>query len=157
MTQKLTPLYETIRTSNLLPDRSADVHFDPDLEPSMTLQSSLAECDINTIVAQNERTGLLTHVNRAIPHFGDFGTSVDFHTAQNYLTEANNAFMGLPAELRAKFENNPGKLLDYVSDPANIEEAVQLGLATYLKPEERYDPHTDPKNMPKTPLKQAEE
>lgn len=135
--QLIAPVSE-IRTSNMLPDRSADVHFDPENEPSLTNQQFARECDINVIVSQFQKTGLVTHLANGAPQSGDFtdfGDSTYFQSAQNYLIEAQSAFDALPAEVRARFSNDPAKLLDFVNNQDNQDEAIKLGLAV-RKPEE---------------------
>jgi hypothetical protein len=42
-------------------------------------------------------------------------------------------FEDLPAEVRFKFDNKPAELLKFMSDPANADEAIDLGL---FKPSE---------------------
>lgn len=123
---------ENIRTAYMVPDRSSDLRFDAEAEPSLTQQHFKNECDINVIVRHSEKTGLLTHVNPATPRWGDFGSSVDFHTAQNYLLEAQSSFMSLPAEVRKAFDNDPAKLLDFLDDPKNESRARELGLLNPL-------------------------
>lgn len=132
---------DEIRTSNMPSLRSSDVHFDPKIEPSMTQQSSLDECDINNIVHQAETTGFINHTNKMTPQWGDFGDSTDFQASLNYIQEATDAFMELPAEVRARFQNNPGALLDFIQDPRNQDEAIKLGLATRL-------PENEPEALP---------
>lgn len=151
MTNKQQLLYapENIRTSNMLPDRSADISFDP--EEGRTQQQFLKECDINYIVSQNEKTGLLTHVNRGNPQFADLGDATDYKASLDYLNEAQAAFMDLPAQVRARFENNPGQLLDFVSNSDNYEEALSLGLVN-----KRPEPTPTPEKQPKKAAKQPE-
>ena len=80
--------YTEIRTANMLPDRSADVHFDDNYTEdgvtfpsrSQTNQQFLQECDINYIVKQNQATGMLSHVNPIQPQWGDFGDSTDYQS-----------------------------------------------------------------------------
>lgn len=142
-------LYETIRTPNMPSDRSADVVFEADT--SMTQQQFLRECDINVIVAQNEKTGFISHVNPIHPSWGDFGDSTDFHSAQNYLLEANASFMSLDAHVRRRFNNDPSQLLDFLQKPENAEEAVKLGLATIVSETETPSPSpkaSKPSEMP---------
>ncbi|QXP07938.1 MAG: internal scaffolding protein [Arizlama microvirus] len=101
-------------------------------EPTLTQQHFANEVDINTIVERYQKTGLLvdpTKINesrRAI--YGDFTNSADFFEAQNQIIKANEAFLTLPPKLRLRFENNPGNLIDFLDDPANINEAIVLGL-----------------------------
>lgn len=130
----------------MLPDRSADVYTDPELAPSLTQQQFAKECDINVIVKQNAETGLISHVNSRPAQFADLGDGMDYQAHQNYLIEADAAFMGLPAEVRARFDNNPAKLLDFLQDDKNVDEARELGLLNPL-------PETPPAPAPEAPQK----
>ena len=99
-------------------------------EPSMAQQSAAAECDINNIMARYRETGLLSDPFKpARPiQYGDFTEVVDFHTAQNAIASANEAFQRLPAHIRDRFNNDPGQLLSFFDDEKNLEEAIKLGL-----------------------------
>lgn len=96
--------------------------------PSMTRQADAEDCDINVMMARYQKTGELPPLNRRSPISGDFSTVVDFHSALNLVTAAQQDFMTLPAEMRARFGNDPGALLRFLDDPANADEAVRLGL-----------------------------
>lgn len=97
---------------------------------SMTQQQFKDECDINTIVARFGLTGQLPDDVR-VPVSGDFTGVVDFQTAMNSVRAAEEAFMELPGALRARFANDPQRLMEFVSDDENMDEARKLGL---LKP-----------------------
>lgn len=92
-----------------------------------TLQAFKAECDINRIMKRYQQTGVIDHVNRAQPRFGDVEL-YSFQDALNIVIEAEARFAALPAEVRDRFGNDPGRLLDFVSKPENVQEAVKLGL-----------------------------
>lgn len=94
---------------------------------SMTKQSFAEECDINTIVKRFRLTGEMPTDVR-MPEFGDYKDVKDFHTAMNAVALANEAFDAMPAEVRAKFQNDPAKFVDFCLDDANYEEAKKLGL-----------------------------
>lgn len=104
-------------------------------EPSMTCQSYRDECDINCIMARyNPDFGLPVGVDpMKVPtrkaFFADCGDPFDFHRAQQVIAKAHENFDGLPVEVRARFGNDPGKLLEFLDDPSNFDEAVRLGLA----------------------------
>lgn len=83
--------------------------------------------NINTIVAKARRTGFLPFRN-VQAEYGDFSAGVDFHTAQNRVIEAQARFQEVPSKIRKRFENDPGKLLDFLMDENNREEAIALGL-----------------------------
>lgn len=92
-----------------------------------TKQQFKDECDINRIMKRYQQTGVIDHVNRAEPRFGDL-EAVDFQTAMNMVIDAEQRFMQLPAEVRDRFGNDPSRLLAFVGDERNREEAVRLGL-----------------------------
>lgn len=98
-------------------------------QPSMTKQEFRDECDINNIMSKYQRDGLLLHVNKYQGEYADVTGAVDYHTAQNTVLAAQNAFMSVPSELRAVFDNDPGKFLSFVTDPANKEKLYEMGLA----------------------------
>jgi phage internal scaffolding protein len=103
-------------------------------EESRTQQQFAEECDINTIVKRFGLTGELPE-NFRVPQSGDFTNIGDFHSAMNAVRSAEEAFMDMPAELRARFGYDPQKLMDFVHDSKNRDEAIKLGLVE--KPPER--------------------
>lgn len=96
-------------------------------EPSLAQQHARDETDINTIVRRFGLTGELPN-NVRMPQYGDFTGVSDYQTAMNMVMEANAAFMQLPADVRTRFNNDPGALVDFVSDDNNRAEAEKLGL-----------------------------
>ncbi len=96
-------------------------------EPSLTQQHFKDETDINNILRQFNITGLLPEAPLS-PRYGDFTGIVDYHSALNAVIAAQDDFDGLPAHLRARFENDPAQLIDFLDNPANFDEAVKLGL-----------------------------
>lgn len=96
-------------------------------EPSLAQQNFKEECDINYIMERFGVTGELPAGVR-MPSYGDFSGIFDYHSAMNAVVQAQEAFNALPAELRARFDNDPAAFVDFCSDDANREEAVKLGL-----------------------------
>lgn len=94
----------------------------------MCKQSFKDECDINTIVKRFNVTGLLPQ-SAKVPRYDLFENVIDFHTAMNAIAEARESFDMLPAEVRAKFQNDPGKFVDFCSKKENLPEMRKLGLA----------------------------
>lgn len=90
-------------------------------------QSFKDECDINVIVKRFGLTGELPGDFRA-PVSGDFTGISDFQTAMNAVLAAESSFMQIPAEIRARFNNDPARLIDFVSNGENRAEALKLGL-----------------------------
>lgn len=97
---------------------------------SLAVQSERDEVDINTIVKRFGLTGKLPDDVRS-PQYGDFTSVLDYQGALNAVMEADREFMRLPADLRARFHNDPQALLSFVGNDENREEAQKLGL---LKP-----------------------
>lgn len=96
-------------------------------EPSMAQQQFKDETDINMIMERFGRTGEVVAPVR-MPQYGDFTDVVDYHTAMNALIQAQDSFMQLPAKVRARFDNDPGRFVDFCMDDNNRQEAIDLGL-----------------------------
>lgn len=104
------------------------------LEASLTEQSFAAECDINNIVKAYERTGLIPHQRTSQPVFADISDAPSFQEAQNIVVAANEAFAALPAKVRERFLNDPARLMEFMEDESNFDEAVKLGLVNPRSP-----------------------
>lgn len=83
--------------------------------------------DVNSIISRYIRTGKVLSTTKN-PNFGDFTGIGDFHQVQNQIKSAENQFMSLPPNIRKLFGNNVGNLVDFISDPGNREQAIELGL-----------------------------
>ena len=85
---------------------------------SMTLQDAKDECDINMIIARHDRTGSWSGSMKeptAIPQFGEFDSVSDFQSAQDTIIRAREHFASLPSHVRSRFDNDPVRLLEFVS------------------------------------------
>jgi phage internal scaffolding protein len=96
-------------------------------DATLTQQHFRDECDINNILRQFNVTGLLPE-NTLSPRYGDFTGISDYQTALNQVIAAEDEFMRLPAELRARFDNDPGNLIEFLENSENKDEAIKLGL-----------------------------
>jgi len=99
-------------------------------DETRTHQSFKEECDINTIMRKYERGQLIEHVNRYQGDYGDY-TNVpqDYAACLAQVADAGEMFQTIPAAIRERFGNDPGRFLAFAEDPANAESMVQLGLA----------------------------
>lgn len=97
--------------------------------PGLTRQSMKDETDINRIVARYRQTGFLSYVNAMTPSYVNISDVNDYRDALEQMRKTDTFFEGLPAKVRARFENNPVVFLDFIVDPANEAEAITLGLA----------------------------
>lgn len=100
-------------------------------EPSKTLQGPTHECDINNIAKAYGLTGK----NMIVPpevfdpiHYQDLSEVPDLQTMLNLVKTAEQQFMQLPAEMRRQFHDSPAVLWDFVNDPRNADQAVEMGL-----------------------------
>lgn len=99
------------------------------LDESRAVQSQKDEADINNIVRNFGVTGKLPE-NVRIPEYGDFEIGVDdYRSAIHAVREAEKSFMAMPADVRARFQNDPQQFLEFCADINNLEEMRKLGLA----------------------------
>lgn len=92
-------------------------------------QNMKEECDINVIVYRFGLTGHLPEGLR-VPLVGDFSEEItDYGSALRKIQEAGDAFMQMPAEIRSRFQNDAGAFVDFVSDPANVQQCRDWGIA----------------------------
>lgn len=96
---------------------------------SMTKQSMHDESNINMIMARYEKSGLIEHTANYGAQYANMPNLNDFHEAMNLVTDAQQMFQELPAEMRSEFRNDPGEFLDFVTNPDNMDEMVEMGLA----------------------------
>ena len=96
-------------------------------DPSLAQQNMKDDVDINVMLEKFKVTGVMPQ-NIVLPKYGDFSDVVDYRSAMEAVRKAREAFMDLPANVRARFDNDPQKLLEFVSDEKNASEAERLGL-----------------------------
>lgn len=96
----------------------------------MTKQSFKAECDIHNIIRQYSKTGVITHVQANRPIYTDLPDPLDYQTALNIQIEADQAFAGLPAVIRAEYGNDPGQFLAALHDPSQRDRLTEIGVFT---------------------------
>lgn len=121
-------------------------------QPSMTKQSFKDQCDINNIVREFTQHGMVQHINEkaAAGAFVDLPDSMDYQQALEIARAGQTAFDVLPAQIRARFGNDPERFLQFMQDPANQDEAIALGLATDTRPPEPPpEPSPAPPEAPK--------
>lgn len=99
-------------------------------------QSHKSEVDINNIVKRHgidliQKTNMLLAPSM---QFDDV-TGNDFQEASIIIAKAQQSFNEMPSALRQKFHNNPAEMLDFVQNPDNLPEMIELGMATARPPE----------------------
>lgn len=98
-------------------------------ETSMTQQNFKQECDINYLLKKYRKTGMMEHFQQYQGNYADLSDVPTYQDALNKVIEAQNAFDTLPAEVRKIFSNDPGAFLEFVDNPDNLDEMIELGLA----------------------------
>jgi phage internal scaffolding protein len=96
-------------------------------DASLAQQHFKEECDINTILQKFNISGVLPE-NPLSPRYGDFTGIGDYHGALNRVMAAKDEFMTLPATIRARFDNDPAQLIEFLENSDNRQEAEELGL-----------------------------
>lgn len=97
--------------------------------PSLTRQEFADDCDINTLMAKYEKTGVINHFNNGVPQYLDIVGLPDLQMSHMLLQEASEAFMRLPAVVRREFDNDPMKFTAFASDEKNLDKMREWGLA----------------------------
>lgn len=101
-------------------------------KPSMTKQEFRDSTDINNILSKYQKTGVIEHYNTHKADYG-FANSITFTEAEQLVARAESMFEELPSQARVRFDNDPGKFLDFVDnldpdDPVARDQMVELGL-----------------------------
>lgn len=96
---------------------------------SMTQEQFAEESEINNILRSHDRNGIIEHINRGNAIYGDFSEVTDFSDALDQIKEAQNEFQNIPWQIREQFQNDAGQFFKFASNPDNIDELRELGLA----------------------------
>jgi len=142
-----------METTTQRPDGSRRVQINTGTV-SRVEQTHKKKVNINTIMAKANKTGLIPVKTGA--HYGDFTSIEDYQTARNKILDAQQNFQQLPSKIRNRFKNNPGKLITFLNDPNNKQEAIEMGLIERppkapTTPEKWPDGATPPLEPPQTP------
>lgn len=104
-------------------------------EPTKTQQQFKDEADINHIMRKYGADPVAFNaLTRKGGVYADFSEIKDYHGMLQEVADAQDAFASLPADLRSRFENDPGKLISFLQNPKNYDEGVELGLFEAKKP-----------------------
>lgn len=103
-------------------------------DPSLAQQSFKDDADINVMLERFQVTGIMPQ-GVLMPTYGDFTGVVDYRSARDAMLKAEQSFADMPANVRARFDNDPQKFLEFCADSNNREEAARLGLVA--KPVEK--------------------
>ena len=103
-----------------------------------------------------QKTGAIDHYALNSQRYG-FAPATDFREAMEIVRTGRELFEDLPSNIRKKFRNNPEEFLEFVQNPDNASELVELGLADQPPAEPAENPPaasaaspatTEPKDTP---------
>jgi len=97
-------------------------------QPSRTDQQFVKDADINNIMERYAKTGIPPHRTSKTPMYADVSELPDLLTVSNIVHEAQSKFQSLPSQIRERFNNDPAKMIEFLQNPKNQEEAAKLGL-----------------------------
>ena len=106
---------------------------DDGIHDGITEQHHKPMCDVNNIIRQYDKTGLIEHVAASKASYGDFTQVNEYQESLNMVIRAQNAFDELPSAVRKRFGNDPGEFFEFATNPDNQEEMVKLGLAERIQ------------------------
>ena len=96
-------------------------------EETLTVQYLAEDCDLRKMMEKHRITGQID-VKVGDPYYADFSEVKDYQSALNQVMAAEEVFNSLPAKIRDRFGHNAGKLLEFLQNPDNKQEAIELGL-----------------------------
>lgn len=103
------------------------VTADPEGE-SRTKQSFQEETNINNIIKKYDMETMAEQALQNPGRFLDLPDGLDYQHALNLSINAKAAFDALPGTIRALFQNNAENFLEFMDDPENEKEIIELGL-----------------------------
>lgn len=103
-----------------------------DYEKSLTKQAFKDECDINKIVKRFTKMPV-DDVSKMLGtpfqgYYDDFSDVGDLRTVYERIAQAEESFLGLPAKVRADFQNDPVAFLEFSQNPENEKKMREYGL-----------------------------
>ena len=112
--------------------------------PLVTKQSHKSECDINNILSQFKKTGIINHISQLTPNYAELPDNIDYQIALNTQIQAEEAFSLLPSVVRRYFNNDPAMLLAALDDPDQHDKLIEYGI---LNPKPVPQPPGNPANV----------
>lgn len=85
---------------------------------ALTNQAFKKTCDINAILSRFRKTGVLDHVSKYEPQYGEL-SNIDIETAFNNIKEAEEIFGRLPKNIQDNFHNKAENFFAYMEYEEN--------------------------------------
>lgn len=99
-------------------------------EPLLTDQSYKRSTDINSIMAQYAKTGMLPNFRKNPPMYIDETQIPDAITSFNIVNRAQELFQELPAIVRKAMDNNPALMENFIANEENHDFLLKHGVLT---------------------------
>lgn len=93
-----------------------------------TDQSFKKMCDINSIVKNYQKTGILSHQKEKLGQYIDNTKIPSLMDAQVLLRDAKEAFLSLPSDMRKLMDHDPTKLVEFIQNPKNKQMLLDNGI-----------------------------
>ena len=95
---------------------------------SLTDQSDKNMSDINVIMKNYAKTGLLPQFKEKVEQYLDVTELPSYMDAHARISEAKRLFSELPAQVRNAMLNDPANLEPFIADPRNMEFLIEHGV-----------------------------
>lgn len=117
----------------------------------LTEQGAASTTDVDFIIDQFTRTGVLRHAEQYEATYGEFLSGDLYELAQTKIAEANTFYNSLPEGIRQNFPGGTQQFLEFSQDPSNIDAMKELGLPTSHLEGATAQPVPTPAPAPETP------
>ena len=125
----------------------------PDLGPSLTAQADKDRVDLNKIMKKYFNNSLRNIPLTIDDNWGVDTTSItDYQSALDSVLKAQENFFQIPAEIRKRFDNDPQKFIEFISDSNNYDEAIKLGFIESSKASSYLEAQKQKSIPPQAPL-----
>lgn len=95
---------------------------------SKTDQSDKNMCDINSIMKNYVKSGILPNFKEKVAQYIDTTQIPSYIDAHKQITRANKLFEDLPSEIRKLMDNNPANLEKVIQNPLYKEKLLEYGI-----------------------------
>lgn len=97
-------------------------------EVMMTKQEFKDECDIENILKQFSKTGIIEHITKQEAQWLELPDAMDYQQSLETMRQAQEAFESLPSVVREKYDNNPERFLEALHDPSQKDYLTEVGI-----------------------------
>ena len=102
-------------------------------EEKLTDQSYAKAADINNIMANYHKTGVLPQTREKLARYIDTTEIPSLIEAHELIEQSKNMFMELPAHIRKLMDNDPTKMESFIKNPENHDTLVKYGLLVKME------------------------